>query len=315
MSKYDSLLRILDQIRKEGVAAGFSAYGSDNDDLDWLNQTRSKAYVHLFLKVKFGMLAFSERENYVTDGTQDGGVDGYFIDPDSKTVIFLQSKFRTTERNFESKQITLNEVASMDIGRITSGEDTDEKGIRYNGKIMRLIRSISEIEDIGRYKYKVIIIANLRDVSNTTLRNLTGGFAVEIFDAERCYSELIFPVLSGTYFQKDSLGIFLDLSNKNAGAKINYEVSTTYGACDITVLFVPTLEIAKTMYKYKNAILKFNPRSYLEFDGATVNNSIRDTILSGASNEFALLNNGITMISDETDIRAPRTIAFLLRDR
>jgi hypothetical protein len=302
MSKYDSLLRILDQIRKEGVAAGFSAYGSDNDDPDWLNQTRSKAYVHLFLKVNFGMLAFSERENYVTDGTQDGGVDGYFIDPDSKTVIFLQSKFRTTERNFESKQITLNEVASMDIGRITSGEDTDEKGIRYNGKIMRLIRTISEIEDIGRYKYKVIIIANLRDVSNTTLRNLTGGFAVELFDAERCYSELIFPVLSGTYFQKDSLGIFLDLSNKNAGAKINYEVSTTYGACDITVLFVPTLEIAKTMYKYKNAILKFNPRSYLEFDGATVNNSIRDTILSGASNEFALLNNGITMISDETNI-------------
>jgi hypothetical protein len=56
------------------------------------------------------------------------------------------------------------------------------------------------------------------------------------------------------------------------------------------------------MNKYRNAILIFNPRSYLEFEGVGVNNAIRETILSGETNEFALLNNGITMISDETNI-------------
>jgi hypothetical protein len=302
MTKYAALSKILDQIRTEGVAAGFLSYGSKSDDPDWINQARAKAYIHLFIKVRFGLLDFREREKYITDGTQDGGIDGYFVDEDSRTVIFLQSKFRATEKNFQSKQITLDEVASMDIARITSGETSDEKGIDYNGKIKGLIRTISQIEDIGRYKYNIVIIANLRNASKTTLRNLTGGFPVEIFDAERCYSELVFPVLSGTYFQKENLSILLDLSNKNAGSKITYEVSTAHGACDITVLFVPTLEIAKIMHKYKNAILKHNPRSYLEFEGAPVNNSIRETITSGSSNEFALLNNGITMISDETNI-------------
>jgi hypothetical protein len=302
MSKYATLSKILDQIRTEGVAAGFPSYGSDPDNPEWTNQARSRAYIHLFLKVRFGVLDFREREVYVTDGTQDGGVDGYFIDRDSRTIIFLQSKFRTTEKNFRSKQITLDEIASMDIGRMTAGESSDEKGNEYNGKIKGLIRSITEIEDIGRYRYKITIIANLHNVSDTTLRNLTGGFPIEILDAERCYSELVFPVLSGTYFQKEELSILLDLSNKNAGSKITYEVSTKFGSCDITVLFVPTLEIAKIMYKYKNSILKYNPRSYLEFDGAPVNDSIRSTIISGTTNEFALLNNGITMISDETNI-------------
>jgi len=190
MSKYTALIKILDQIRTEGVAAGFSGYSSDPDNPDWANQARSRAYVHLFLKVKFGLLDFRERERYVTDGKQDGGIDGYFIDDESKTITFLQSKFRMTEKNFESKQITLEEIASMDIGRITSGETSDEDGLDYNGKIKALIRDIAKIQDIGRYKYNVIIIANLHKVSITTIRNLVSGFPTDIFDGERCYSEL-----------------------------------------------------------------------------------------------------------------------------
>jgi hypothetical protein len=70
----------------------------------------------------------------------------------------------------------------------------------------------------------------------------------------------------------------------------------------ITVLFVPTVEIARTFQKYKNAMLEFNPRSYLELQGAKVNSAIRDTILQQDKNEFALYNNGITMLSDETHL-------------
>jgi hypothetical protein len=65
-------------------------------------------------------------------------------------------------------------------------------------------------------------------------------------------------------------------------------------------LFVPTLEIAKTFHKYKNSILRFNPRSYLELEGAKVNQAIRNTVLKQGKNEFALYNNGITMLSDDT---------------
>jgi hypothetical protein len=138
MSKYTSLIKILDRIRMEGVAAGFTSYGSDENNLDWENQARSRAYVHLFIKVKFGLLSFPDRERCITDGTQDGGIDGYFIDQDSRVIFLLQSKSRASEKNFESKQITLDEIAAMDISRIASGETSDERGIEYNGKIKGL---------------------------------------------------------------------------------------------------------------------------------------------------------------------------------
>lgn len=48
--------------------------------------------------------------------------------------------------------------------------------------------------------------------------------------------------------------------------------------------------------------MKYNPRSYLEFEGAKVNTAIRQTILNQTTNEFALFNNGITMLSDDTNI-------------
>lgn len=51
-----------------------------------------------------------------------------------------------------------------------------------------------------------------------------------------------------------------------------------------------------------NSILKYNPRSYLELDGKMIHTAIRDTVLNSSTNEFALYNNGITMLSEETFI-------------
>jgi predicted DNA binding protein len=56
------------------------------------------------------------------------------------------------------------------------------------------------------------------------------------------------------------------------------------------------------MSKYKNSVLRYNPRSYLELEGAKVNAGITETILSADANEFAILNNGITIVCDESSI-------------
>ena len=56
------------------------------------------------------------------------------------------------------------------------------------------------------------------------------------------------------------------------------------------------------MDKYRNSILEYNPRSYLDLDGQQVNSAIRETLLRPDSNEFALMNNGITILSDETNL-------------
>jgi hypothetical protein len=295
------LLSILDKLRDEANGTKHQQlYQPTGANLEAVNMARSRAFIHLFLKVSFGLLEFGERESFVTDGAYDGGIDGYYIHSDSKTIFLIQSKFRTTERNFEEKEIDPEEILVMDVDRIIKGEQTDENGNRYNGKIQGLQRRLTEVEEIGRYSYKVVIIANNSTLTGPMLKRLTGGFLTEVFDFEKCYSKLVFPVLSGTFFNASSLHIAVDLSNKSAGAKVSYSVTTAHNECQITVLFVPTSEIARILSRYKNSILQNNPRSYLELEGKKVNTEIRKTILGTQSNEFALLNNGITILSDET---------------
>ncbi len=47
--------------------------------------------------------------------------------------------------------------------------------------------------------------------------------------------------------------------------------------------FVPTLEIAKLMYKFKNSILKYNPRSYLDLSNNPVNFQIAQSVRNRVS--------------------------------
>jgi len=301
MNKYRILTNILDKIIENKPKKYRKLYSTDSTEKT--NQARSRAFIHLYLKVSFGLLSFEEREHFVTDGSQDGGIDGYYIDKESRTIFFIQSKFRTNETNFESKKIALEEILVMDINNILDGNGKDENGNEYNGKIKQLQREISGIENIGRYRYEVILLANIRkNIPASKFRVLTGGYPVNAFDYETCYNKLVFPVITGTYFNATELNISIDLSNKNAGSKISYTVTTRNGDCEITVLFVPTIEIAKILLKYRNSVLKYNPRSYLEFAGKKVNSAIRETILNESTNEFALFNNGITMLSDDSSI-------------
>lgn len=300
--RFETLLRVLDKIRTEAPSEQASRYRPDENDQEKINQARSRAFIHLYLKVMFGLSNFTERERTITDAAYDGGIDGYYIDTETKIVYLIQSKFRIKEKNFENKEITLEELLAMDINRVLDGEATDEAGNEYNGKIKQLQRELSQLPDVARYSYRVAILANLSGITQAKLRQLTGGFACEVFDYERTYKSLLFPVITGTYFTASDIVIPIDLSNKNAGSKISYHVKTKYSNCEITLLFVPTIEVARMMSKYRNAILKYNPRSYLDLEGHSVNSSIRSTITESKTNEFALYNNGITMLSEETNI-------------
>lgn len=300
--KYSVLLNVLDKIRSEAPSSMAKTYNPGAENVEAINYARSRSFIHLYLKVSFGILDFMDRERFITDKSYDGGIDGYYIEKETKIIYFIQSKFRNTSINFESKDISLSEIIVMDIGRVLDGEVCDECGNPYNGKIKQLQREVSELHDVARYSYKVIILANLSGVTDGQMKKLTGGFYSEIFDYNKSYNELVFPVISGTYFTASEINIPIDLSNKYAGSKISYSVSTSISECEITVLFAPTIEIAKLMSKYKNSILKYNPRSYLEHDGKAINTSIRETIINSDANEFALYNNGITILSDETNI-------------
>jgi hypothetical protein len=299
--KYQTLVNVLDRICGE-APAHLKRYHVSEANQEALNQARSRAYIHLYVKVMYGLLDFTEREKWITDGSSDGGIDAYFIDYEQRRVDFIQSKFRTNADNFQEKEIALEELLAMDLERILDGETLSESGHEYNGKIKGLQRALQAIPDIGRFGYTVVVLANLREKKKLALRRLTGGFPTEVFDHARAYSELVFPVVSGTYYTQPTLCIQLDLTNtSSSNARVSHSVATEFKACDISLVFVPAGEIGRILYQYKNSILKFNLRSYLELANNSVNRDIASTIVDRTTNEFALFNNGITMLSDETD--------------
>lgn len=300
MSKYQDLVNIIDSLRKE-APEDYKRYYPPMDDDVKLTNARSRAFIHLFLKVKFGLTEFQERESFITDGPSDGGIDAFFIDYAEKIIYLIQSKFRNSDQNFQSREIALQDILAMDINRIFDGEETDENGTPYNDKIKSLIEKISEISDMPKYERKVILLANVKKSVAPQVKKLLGGYNVEIYNFERVYNDLVFPLVSGSYYNIKELKITLNVDKDSAGHRIQYYPETKYGECTVNALYVPTIEIAKILSKYKNSILKFNPRSYLDLQGGSVNAKIAYSIENIQTNEFALFNNGITMLSDETE--------------
>ena len=167
-------------------------------------------------------------------------------------------------------------------------------------KISKFIIALQNISDLPKYQHKVILLANVKSSLQSKLDRLTGGYKVDIFNYERTYSELVFPLVSGTYYNISELKITINVDRNSAGHRIQYYPTTQHYECTVNALFVPTSEIAKIMFKYKNSILRFNPRSFLDLAAGSVNAQIARSITDFPTNEFALFNNGITMLSDDT---------------
>ena len=297
--KYEYLVSVLDQLSREAPAE-MKRYNVDTANATDVEHARARAFIHLFLKVKFGLVDFTEREQYVTDAPGDGGIDAYYIDHEAKRLYFIQSKFRNTEHNFIAKEIMLDELLSMDIDRIMDGETTNDNGDAYNGKILRLVEKLQAISDLPKYKTEIILLANVNPKHLLKIKRIIGGYGAEIYNYARVYSELLFPLISGSYFNPTELKITINVDKDSAGHRIQYYPETKYGDCTVNALYVPTVEIARILWKYKNSILKYNPRSYLDLASGSVNEKIASSITDLQTNEFALFNNGITMLSDET---------------
>ncbi len=90
--------------------------------------------------------------------------------------------------------------------------------------------------------------------------------------------------------------------SEKTSPKLRQTVDCDFGKYSVTVLFVPCVEIAKILSKYKNSVLRFNPRCYLSLKKNSVNEKIRKAITESRKNNFALLNNGITILADNLEI-------------
>jgi hypothetical protein len=297
---YATLVRTLDGLRQE-APKDFKRYHPKPTENEKINQARSMAYIHLFLKVRFGLLKFMDRHALICDGAQDGGVDGYHIDNENRLITLIQAKFRTTEKNFEEKSIDVSELLKMEVGRISKGEMQDSNAVEFSPRIAEFQKKISEIRDVALYNWRVVILANIHKVNDEQIRRLLDNMQYEIFDYPRTYNELVFPLSTGTNFSPDEITLKINLGKKQQH-QLSQEVDTLLGICNVRMLYIPTLEIARCMGKFRNALLKYNPRNYLSLSGNEVNKSIKETIKNTTKNEFSLWNNGITIIADYSSV-------------
>lgn len=295
-NKFDILLEIVDQLRQE-APIGNRVYHCDESNDNAVEYARSRTFIHLYLKAKFGLENFKEREEFVTDGKYDGGLDAYYIDENQETIYLIQSKFRKTSLNFEKSEITVKELLSMEITSILKGKERDSNGDPFNSKIKSFQQKISKLKDRVKYDKKVIILANLTSVNNTKIKKLIDNNDYEIFDYKKTYSDLVFPLCTGMLFEPEEIIIKIDLKHKSK-YELKQKIHTKFGDYNVIITFVPTYEIGKVLNKYKNSILVYNPRNYLSFKRNAVNTQIKDSIIKRTSNDFALLNNGITILAD-----------------
>lgn len=292
--KHKTLLEILESLRKE-APSNYKRYALT--ETSTRSHVYSLCYIHLYLKVRHGIVDFNQRENLITDGPGDGGVDAYYIDEESKKIYFIQSKYRDNHINFAKKEINIDELASMELDQILDGQKQSHTGTVFNSKILNLQEKISQL-NIAKYSYHVIILANC-SLPNSKIKKIIGDIgtaSIEIFDYNAVTNQFIFPIVSGNYFHPADVNVTLNFQERNT-SRIRYDVTIGDIETVISVVFVPTIEIAKILNKYRNAILKYNPRCYLELKSNKVNKEISLSIEHEQNNVFALYNNGITMLS------------------
>lgn len=298
--QYEMLLRILDCLRLEAPSS-YTSYLPSEDNEEGLIKARSLAFIHLLLKVKFGLTDFLDRHQQITDGPGDGGLDAFFIDEERKRLYLIQSKFRGTSNNFERKSMKADDLIRVEVSRITKGHEDDSNGNPFNTKVKAFQEQLRNIRDIAKYDYIVFFLGNIYKLNDDQIRRLIDNCEYEIFDAYSAYKKLIFPLSTGTYYDPDEITISLELSQKES-PRLKQLVDTDFGQYNVTAIFVPTAEIGRVMSKYKNAILHYNPRNFLSLQKKSVNENIRKSILIQDKNNFAILNNGITILSDNVDI-------------
>nr|CAD6416860.1 hypothetical protein REQ54_01630 [Rhizobium sp. Q54] len=222
--KYTILNNILNGYVREGAAVSRRRVQFDTSNEEKANQARSRAFIHLYLAATYGIVGFEEREQMITDGSYDGGIDAYYIDFERKVIDVIQSKFRIGSVNFESKYIAPEEIMAIDLDRILAGHREDAVGRGYNGHILAFIEKLQKIPDIARYKTKVTILANVRREHYPLVERLFSGDLTNIVDFDRCYRELVLPTVRGEQHYTSSMRLQIDLSNKSGNSRLSAEI-------------------------------------------------------------------------------------------
>lgn len=302
--KHNLLKKTLD-----GIAAtapnNFTIYHPDESDDEAQIHKYSRTQIHLFLRVRFGILDFDIAEKQITDGTNDGGLDAYHIDTEKKVIYLIQSKYKTTSDGYLNSDVDWREFFKMELDRIVRGETASISGNEYNGKVKSFQRQIADITDIARWEYKLIYLGNVPStITEERLLTVSGGVCTntEILHGRDFYNHVLIPYLKRDFYDKEDFSFEIYINQDRTANRIRYSVDLADNeSAEVQLCFVPTIEIARMMSQYRNSILQYNPRCYVGIKNTGVNADIRNSVSNIEHNEFSLLNNGITVVCNEVN--------------
>ena len=302
--KHKLLNGVLDNIA-ELAPVDFKKYHPKIDDINGQIHKYSRAQIHLFLRVRFGILDFIGVENQITDDTGDGGLDAYHIDEEKKIIYLIQSKYKITPEGYLNDNVDWREFFKMELNRIVQGESVSMSGIQYNGKIRIFQKKIKDISDIARWKYVLIYLGNVPStISKKNLLEISGNVCdtAEVFHGNDFYNQVLIPYLKRDFYKKEDFSFQIYINQDRAANRIRYLVDLGGGeSAEVQLCFVPTIEIARMMSQYRNSILQYNPRCYVGISSTGVNADIRKSVSNTEHNEFSLLNNGVTIVCNEVN--------------
>lgn len=300
--KHNLLKKTLDDIAASAPNE-LQIYHPAEDDKDAQIHKYSRAQIHLFLRVWFGLLDFRVVENQITDGTNDGGLDAYYVDKDKKIIYFIQSKYKITPEGYLNHDVDWREFFKMELDRIVQGEAGSISGNKYNGKVRAFQTEIKKIPDIARWNYKLVYLGNVPSaITKENLLSISGGVCqdAEVLYGNDFYNQVLIPYLKHDFYNKEDFSFEISVNQDRAANRIRYSVDLANNqSAEVQLFFVPTIEIARLMSQYRNSILRYNPRCYVGIRSKGVNAEIKDSVLNTKYNEFSLLNNGITIVCKE----------------
>lgn len=252
-----------------------------------LDKDRSLSKAFLMLGVAAYLdIDIIETEQYITDGGREGGFDAAYIEDvqDSQVnVILFQAKYTKA----------LDKDSNFPANAVEKAVNTVKCVFDPSAHINLNDRSKSKVNEIRGF----ILDGHVPYVKFVMLNN-----GLKWNDDGQNYIDNVFANQEQVCFEHFSHNDILNYIKKTSPikAQINFSgkaLQENYNYKRVIIGRVSVGEIASLMSKYKDNLLEKNIRRYLGRN--TINDQIRDTLLSEKRYNFFFFNNGITMICEK----------------
>lgn len=252
--------------------------------------TRDRAFISYALEKVFGVPP-ADQSRYVVDGPGDRGVDAIYVDHELARICVCSFKvvgnFNHSKRNFPGTEV--DKLISFFEDLLN---DEGERFVSARLDLKLLVSEVRAILESERYSLELHLFSNQLPLVDHEHQRLS------IFLFERNIK------LFENHLYELSHGVV-----RASKPKFNKKLKPQGSVCEYTssgvrsfLFALPLTELHRFLSDEKGffdeRLLDANVRYYLGAENE-VNREISNTILDGRSAEFALLNNGITIVSEQ----------------